>query len=407
MSTIKFEHIAIGDELLDAVPNTNSIPIADRLKKLGFENSKITIVRDNAEEIARALKNSKSSLVIITGGMGSTPDDVTRDGASLALKLKFVTNSKAAATIKKRLSKRGIKIKKYHLTQALVPRRAKILPNPTGLAHGFAVKRKNRWFVFLPGVPEELKSMLPAVEDFLSKTFATKRPVKKIILRFCGITEGALMEQIEKIPELKNTRISYRLNFPEVLLTLYDDKEQTDILHAAKQVIKKLEETCWAAGPAPIEKRIVHLLAAKNKTIATAESCTGGLMSAMITSVPGASKVFEGGVIAYSNEIKEKILHVPKKTLEQHGAVSEQTAKAMARGVKELLFSDIGISITGIAGPSGGTPQKPVGTVCIGVCTQNKTFSKTYRFNVKSRAKVRRAAGFFALLEAFNLARKL
>jgi nicotinamide-nucleotide amidase len=366
--------IAVGSELLDQERvDTNSLYVARKLMERGILMDMKIVVGDVAENLTWAIKNAckRAQLVVVTGGLGPTEDDITREAAATALKKELFFKEEIVDDIKDRFKKRGVVMPEINTRQAFVIEGADLLPNTIGTAPGQYIDDETFKLLLLPGPPREMKLMFDKVlaEKIapLCNFFIFKRCFK-----FSGITESETDAMIADIyVKHRNVRTTV-LATPGVIevhllgrskKSVEDAQIETDAV--AEKIKTKMGEFLITSEDINFEEYIVAELKRLNLTLSVAESCTGGGLGNRITHVPGSSEVFTGGVIAYSNEMKQKILGVSEKTLKTHGAVSRETAKEMACGVRELTGSDIAVAITGIAGPGGAVRGKPVGLVLI------------------------------------------
>ncbi|MCF6333977.1 MAG: competence/damage-inducible protein A [Draconibacterium sp.] len=399
---MKAEIITIGDEILiGQIVDTNSAWIADQFNLNGIEIYQVTSVHDNHQHILEAIKNAegKVDLVVITGGLGPTKDDITKNTLCEYFDTKLVFHEPTFEHIKKRFAKLSIDINKLNRDQALVPENCTVLFNKAGTAPGMWFERNDTIFVSLPGVPFEMKYLLEhEILPRLLKNGKKKAIYHKTVLTQ-GIPESMLAEKIEvwenALPE--NIKLAYLPGPMAVRLRLSAmGNDDTVLQNRVEEQIQKLQkiipESIFGFDSETMAEVIGRMLKSKGKKLAVAESCTGGYISHLITSVAGSSEYFNGSVTAYSNQIKEKILDVKKETLSEFGAVSEQVAKEMALGAKQVLNADYAISTTGIAGPTGGTDEKPVGTVWIAVAGENKAFAEKFVFGFNRERNILRSS---------------
>lgn len=387
---MKAEIITIGDEILiGQIVDTNSAWIADQFNLNGIEIYQITSVHDEHEHILEALENAskKVDLVIVTGGLGPTKDDITKNTLCKYFNTKLVFHESTFEHIKKRFANRNIDINQLNRDQALVPENCKVLFNKAGTAPGLWFEKNDIIFVSLPGVPFEMKYLVE--HEILPRLLGngkTKAIYHKTVLTQ-GVPESMLSEKIEDwenaLPE--NIKLAYLPNSMSVRLRLSamgNDKSMLE--NQVEEQIQKLQkiipESIFGFDTETLAGVIGRKLNLNHKSLAVAESCTGGYISHLITSVAGSSEFFNGSVTAYSNQIKENILGVDDKIISGFGAVSGQVAKEMALGAKRILNSDYAIATTGIAGPGGGTEEKPVGTVWIAVAGKNNVFAEKFVF---------------------------
>ncbi len=371
------EILCIGTELLlGDILNTNARWLAKELAAIGLSHYKQTVVGDNCLRIQEAvLQASKRSRVLITtGGLGPTPDDLTTEAISKAFKAPLLERSQIWKEIEEKTSSSTFASPISNRKQALFPLDANIIPNPSGTAPGM-IWLPNEDFIIMtfPGVPSELKEMWTQTGlKWLRQNEGTKEALFSRILKVTGIPESLLSEQINDILKTSNPTVAPYANLGEVKLRI---TAKASSIEQAKNLISPVEEElrkrtglkCYGADDENLTSVVLDLLRKKQETLAVAESCTGGGIGYTLCSLPGASEVFLGGVIAYSNAIKQKLLGVPSEVIKKHGAVSAEVVKAMARGARKSLGSDWAIAISGLAGPSGGTNTKPVGLVHIAI----------------------------------------
>jgi nicotinamide-nucleotide amidase len=387
------EIICVGTELLlGSVVNTNAAFISEKLSTMGFSLFRQTVVGDNAQRIKDALKSAFKSAdwVIMSGGLGPTQDDLTKEAACEFFGQEMVLHDRSLERIKSYFKDKPLS--KFNEKQAMFPPNAVVLDNDNGTAPGAILEKEGKRIVLLPGPPNELRPMFEKVLAYLSKfqegVFFSKE------LKLFGIGESTLVEIIEDMIEKQtNPTIAPYAGDAEVKLRITASADSIEtakelILPVERQIRNKIGDYIYGTDNDTLEKVAVQKLIENNLTLSTAESCTGGLFSSTIVDVSGASKTFMGGFITYSNEEKINRLGVDSESLKKYGAVSSQTAKAMAKGVCKLIGTNIGISTTGIAGPTGGTEEKPVGTVFIGLCYNGEVISKRFLFR-GNRGKIR------------------
>jgi nicotinamide-nucleotide amidase len=382
---LKAEIIAIGSELLTSHRmDTNSLWITERLNSVGISVHMKTVVGDDEarmEDTAReALK--RSDVIIATGGLGPTEDDVTRKVFARATGRQLLLDYDILAHIRERLTSRGYQMTPNNERQALVPRGATVLPNPNGSAPGLKMEQDGKLLVLLPGPPRENQPMFDAcVMPDLEKMSRGVRIAKRV-LKVTGIGESQLDDKIAPIyGEYTNPVTTILFTDSEIEIHLTATAES---VARAEQIVEeltdKLEEvigdSAYSTRGETLEQVLGDRLRLKRYTIATAESCTGGLVAERITRVPGSSDYFVGSVISYTNEMKTRLLGVPEEMIERHTAVSGEVAEAMARGIKERTGATIGLSVTGVAGPGGGTQAVPVGTVYVGLADDVTTTNR-------------------------------
>ncbi len=387
---MKAEIITIGDEILiGQIVDTNSAWIAEQFNLNGIEVYQITSVHDDRTQIMEALDEAakKVDLVLITGGLGPTKDDITKNTLCEYFQTELVFHEPTLEHIKDRFKLRNIDINKLNRDQAMVPKSCTVLFNKLGTAPGMWFEKNNTIFVSVPGVPFEMEYLVEfEIIPRLVKTGRTKAIFHKTVLTQ-GIPESMLATTIEEwedaLPE--NIKLAYLPNPMSVRLRLSAIGEDKSALEKiVEEEVQKLQKIIpnhiYGYDNETMAEVIGRLLKAQNKKLAVAESCTGGFISHQITSVSGSSEYYQGSVTSYSNEAKQNLLGVKAETLIKFGAVSEEVAREMAEGVKKVLNADYAVATTGIAGPTGGTEEKPVGTVWIAVAGPNKTMAKKFVF---------------------------
>jgi len=399
------EILTVGDELLlGQTIDTNSAYIARKLSEFGLIPRFKSSVGDSVDEIEIAIKLAikRAGLVIATGGLGPTDDDNTKKAIVKVFQRRLVLDDKILEDIRARYRKRGIEMPTINENQALIPSGSQMFKNTIGSAVGIGIIENNYIFIALPGVPTEMKMMMDEeIIPFLSNK-KLGQPVKIITLKTNGFFESQLAEIIA--PELKlepGVKLAYLPSFSGVDLRIVAMGDEQTIANEQAQKVeayieKKIGKHVYGRNGDTLPSVVGQLLKDKNKTVATAESCTGGQLGEMITSISGSSSYYLGGVVAYSNEIKKAQLGVQGETLEKYGAVSAECVVEMAVGCRKSLKSDYALSITGIAGPEGGTKEKPVGTTFIGLSSAHNVFARHFNFGVE-REMVRSRACYAAL----------
>lgn len=401
---MKADIISIGDELLiGQVINTNQAFIAERLNSIGIAVNRMTTVGDDEQAILESFAESldNSDLVLVTGGLGPTHDDITRSAVCKFFETDLVVNEEALQRVRGFFERRGTAPKKINEDQALVPRTCTVIQNHNGTAPGFLFERDGRSFIAMPGVPFEMKAM---VNDFVLPFFAKKASgfvIQHRTLKTTGIGESFLAEQIGDVNTLFGPDDGVTLAFlpgptgTRLRITVRAEDAAKAQAHVAKveQAIRaRAGKYVYADGDEELEDVIGRLLTERHLTLSVAESCTGGLISDRITNVSGSSAYFNRSFITYSNDAKTEHLGVPAGLIEKHGAVSREVAEAMASGVRMASKTDIGLSTTGIAGPTGGSDQKPVGLVWIGYSDQAGTLALRFMLGDERRRIKERAA---------------
>jgi nicotinamide-nucleotide amidase len=406
------EIITIGDEILiGQIIDTNSSWLAERLNLAGISVRQMTSISDSRRHILDTLQRAEkeNDVVLITGGLGPTSDDITKTVLTEYFDTQLVENKEVLEHISILLKNRSLSLNELNKKQALLPENCRVLKNETGTAAGMWFEKNGTVFISLPGVPFEMKHISEKyVIPMLCEKYHTTSIIHHTIQTY-GVSESALAEKIRawesELPE--QIKLAY-LPSPERLRlrmsTKSKDKEsaQAEIKMQSKKLENILGDIIFGSGDIFLEQVVGNLLKAKKKTVSTAESCTGGNISRLLTSVPGSSDYFKGGITAYSNEIKMSILSVDLETLRNFGAVSKETAGEMAVGVKNLCKTDYSVAVTGIAGPGGETEDKPVGTVWIAVSSDKETLISHFVFGNQRDINIRRASSM-----ALNLLRKL
>lgn len=402
--------ITIGDEILiGQIVDSNSAWIANELNQIGVSIQKIESISDKEEDILNSLDKSfkEADLILLTGGLGPTPDDKTKDALAKFFNTRLVRHTETFQKIEKFLKERGLPANDLNVRQADVPENCKILKNKVGSVPGMLFEKENRIIVSVPGVPYEMKyiiehELIPYIKDkrelpqIMHKTFMT-----------VGVAESILavrLEQFEKsLPD--NYSLAYLPSPGKVRLRLSAKAKSGENLslgfgEVANQLKLSLDRDLYGYDDEPLESVVGRLLKKNNLTLSTAESCTGGNIADAITRIPGASDYFKGSVVAYANEVKEKILNISGSDIEEHGAVSKTVVLQMAENIRKMLNTDIGIATSGIAGPTGGTDEKPVGTVWIGLSSARANLAFQFNFgNDRGRTVAR------TTLTALNLVR--
>lgn len=404
---MKISLIVIGDEiLLGQVIDSNASSIAKLLYQEGLQVFKKWTVADQEDEIQRALAEStqQSDIILMTGGLGPTKDDITKKTLADFLKRPLVFNEIQNEHLEKILKSRGIEVTERQLHQCYIPERSLMLDNQMGTALGMWIEQEGKIYISMPGVPYEMEfimqhAVIPKLRSFQSGKHMIHQTVYTV-----GMGETEIASRIE--PLLSNMpdhiSIAYLPSQGQVkvrLTTSGNDKEflQVELNHFIKMIQTELETAIIGIGQTSLEREIGNLLRTGKKTLVTAESCTGGHLAHQISSVPGASDYFLGAVVAYQNHIKETLLNVAPEILETSGAVSEACVIAMVKGSCEKFNSDFAIATSGIAGPGGGTPEKPVGTVWIAYGTKDSIETKKFQFT-RDRIRNIEASSTFALI---------
>ncbi len=406
MANVYVEIITIGDEILiGQIIDTNSAWMAAELNKSGFKVKQVSSVSDDENHIIEAIKlaEKRADIILITGGLGPTKDDLTKQTLCKYFETPLKFNQEVLDNIREIYKDRPYVLNELTESQAYVPESATIIQNKRGSAPVTWFEYNNKILVSMPGVPYEMKWVMEnEVLPRLNVHFKTPAIIHKNILVY-GYPESSLAITIsdweDSLPEF--IKLAYLPSPGIVKLRLTGSHEDKFLLEAELDgLIRKLRtilgEAIFAEEDSPAEVIVGKILKENGLLLATAESCTGGNIARLITSVPGSSEYFKGSVVAYSNEIKENVLGVKHETLLQHGAVSKLVVEEMAQGVLKIMNSDVAVSISGIAGPDGGTPDKPVGTVWICVCTKDSTISRLFHLG-QQRMRVVNMASLSAL----------
>ncbi len=393
------EVINTGSELLlGFVTNTHLGYMARQIAPLGLKISRQTTVPDGSaigDIFMEAVR--RSELILITGGLGPTSDDVTREIIAERLGRKLLRDAKWMEWLDGFFLKRGLALAQMNYRQADYPEGARILDNPHGTAPGLYLEEKGKHIFLLPGPPRELHPMFTdQVIPILKTLTGAEDSIHCHILRMTGLGESAVAKEIEPaIHDLKNLETGYCARIGEVDLRFISPDPNT-VARAAQIARDIFSDFIFSESGESLEEVVIRLAAGKNLKLGTAESCTGGYIAHRLTNVPGSSDVFSGSIVSYANAVKEKVLSVPPDKLLRHGAVSDEVAREMAEGARKLLGADIALATTGIAGPGGGSPEKPVGLVYIALATAD--FTKVWQRNfLLNRESFKQMTAQFAL----------
>ncbi len=390
------EIMATGEEIRSgALIDSNSAYIADKLEEVGVFVARHTCVGDDLDLLISAFKEigSRADVAVVTGGLGPTSDDLSAQAAAAAAEVSLVLNQTARQSLENFFKERKRVLNPASQKQALLPEGAQCFANPIGTAPGFSIKIGKCLFFFLPGVPGEMRRMLSdSVLPQLNQNLGATRNFYRVkTLSTFGLTES---KAFERLAGLENTfpeiSLGLRVKFPEIQVKLYangPNKQQLNdnLESTARWVTDKMGNKVFSQQGDPMEKAVGQLLREKQATLALAESCTGGLIANMLTNESGSSDYFVFSGITYSNQAKIDILNVSAETIRIHGAVHENTAKEMARGARSISGATYGLATSGIAGPTGGTKDKPVGTVCIGLATPHASVGHRFYFWLGNR----------------------
>ncbi len=407
---MKIAVLTIGNELTGGrIQDTNAALIARTARARGWQVPVMMSVGDSFEAIGGALNHvlSLADAVIITGGLGPTADDITTAAVAQAFGLGLYTDEAVLAHIRGIFERYRLKWTENNAKQAVFPDGAEVIPNPTGTAAGFAVRTDGKIVAVIPGVPAEVQRMLPeGVLPLLARAFPGDTPFFRTrTLKSFGLSEAAVDQALADLDfAARGVDVGFYPNFPEnhIVLTVRHSREEEAeriLNESVRDVESRLARHLFARDDETLEGVVGALLTEQKKTLAVAESCTGGLIADRLTDVPGSSVYFERGLVTYSNEAKRDLLGVPEDILLRHGAVSEETARLMAEGVRRISGTDLGLASTGIAGPSGGTEEKPVGTVFIALSDGRETRCRRFGFRwPRRRNKVMTAQTALILL---------
>jgi nicotinamide-nucleotide amidase len=388
------EIVTVGTEmLLGDLVDTNTAWISQRLAELGVGIYRHTTIGDNSERIVAALRDaaSRSDLVVTTGGLGPTSDDLTNACISTLTGRDMVEYQEAREHVDTMFAKFGRTPTSNNYKQALFPEGTDLIPNPVGTAMGALVEWKGTLFATLPGVPTEMKSMFEATLEPLVRARSEGSIVSKT-LHFAGIGESALAEKVQEFLDATDPTVAPLAGQGRVRLRITtraatEGEAQQKIAPVEKEIIVRLSDYYFGEGDETLEGSVGRLLGERGATLALAESCTGGLLAKRLTDMPGSSAYFGEGLVTYSNEAKERLLGVPHAMIVDHGAVSEPVAREMAEGARRVSGADYGLSVTGIAGPDGGTEEKPVGLVFVGISDAKDTFAEKLDLTAWARSR--------------------
>lgn len=386
---MKVELICVGTEiLLGNIVNTNAAYLAEKCAALGLSCYYQTVVGDNEERLTEVLEAAveRSDIVILSGGLGPTEDDLTKETAAKVCGRALELHEPSRRAIKKFFADRGKEPTDNNWKQAMLPEGAIVLENRNGTAPGAILEAEKAKVILLPGPPEELRSMfeesvVPCLAGLDSQVICSQT------VKICGVGESKAETMVKDLIDSQtNPTIATYAKIGEVHIRVTanagDKKAAAKLI---KPVVKELKvrfgnDVYTTDEETTLEKSVVDLLLANNLTVTCAESCTGGMLSARLVNVPGVSEVYKAGVVTYSNKAKRRILGVKKSTLQKYGAVSEKTAQEMAKGAAQAYKADVAVAVTGIAGPDGGTEEKPVGLVYIACHVKGETVVKKYQF---------------------------
>jgi nicotinamide-nucleotide amidase len=393
---MKAEIIAIGTEiLLGDIVNSNAQYLAQELAALGIDMYYQQVVGDNENRIIHAFDEaySRSDIIITTGGLGPTDDDLTKEVAAKYFNMELLPDEESIEKIKNYFKFRQRKMSENNLKQGLIPKGAIVINNNNGTAPGVIIEDNNKIMIILPGPPREMKPMFEETVRLYLQEKSDSVLVSKMI-KILGIGESAVAEEVKDLMDAQtNPTIAPYAKEVGVILRVTAKAENEEkalrlIAPVEEEIKKRLGDNVYAIEDVSIEDVVANILISKKLTISTAESCTGGMIAGTLINYPGISEVFLEGAVTYSNEAKHKRLGVKNETLDKYGAVSEETAREMAIGIAETAGTDVSIVTTGIAGPDGGTEEKPVGLVYIGVYVKGQVTVQKHIFN-GNRSRVR------------------
>jgi len=381
--------LSTGDELTTGkVVDTNSAFLADRLFSAGVKVGAVLKVGDDPEKLLWALGQARErgNLIIGTGGLGPTAGDLTTEAVAKFLGRKLIRNDPVANSLKTRFETRGIPWTPNNLKQALFPEGSTIVPNPVGTAPGFRVDLgEGKNLFWLSGVPQEMIAMFDrTVMPWVVEQQGSSAEILVGTFKVYGLTESKLDDLVKPVDLGSDAKLSFRAHYPDLTLRLTvigRHAHQPTFDELCERIRTILGSHVYTEADLTLEEVVGQLLLQETQTLALAESCTGGLISHRITRIPGSSAYYAGGVVTYANEAKVNFLGVKPMTLEKHGAVSQETALEMSQGIRDRTGASIGLSVTGVAGPSGGSREKPVGTVWISIAKQNRHEAQCFHFH--------------------------
>lgn len=406
------EILAVGTELLlGDIVNTNAQYLAGELALMGFGVLHQTVVGDNEERLSGAVKLalSRSDILITTGGLGPTCDDITRETLAKVLGLELVLNEEELHTMEVYFNKMGREMTENNKKQVMLPRGCIVLKNKWGTAPGCVIEDNGKTVIMLPGPPREMKPVFEnSVKPYLAKY--QDAVIESVNIRVFGIPESKVEKMLSDLMQGANPTLAPYAKDGEVLLRVTaraktPEKALEMCQPLVQQVKSRMGDSVYGENVDNLQQVVVAKLREKNMKVGFAESCTGGLLAKRITDISGSSEIFECGVISYANRIKNKILGVKDETLNTYGAVSRQTAEEMARGIREVSGAYIGVGITGIAGPGGGTKEKPVGLVYVGICDEKICYIK--RLQLGHGGDERELVRYLASSNALDMIRRL
>lgn len=398
------ELIVIGDELLDGrTRDANFHYLGGKLREYGSTLARVVVIADEPKELIRLFREAtlRADLVITSGGLGPTRDDRTRNAVAKASGAELIFHQEISDRIRASFKARGMEMPEINQRQAMIPDKAVIHPNAKGTADGFEVKINDTPLLSLPGVPSEFRHLIDTIVlPRLAEGVA--RPFKEFHVFGRGESDFALVVEALELP--KELKVTWRPSYPTLTIELSVEPGNEEILDDAyQQVMQKVSPWAFESPTQSVSSPLANLLAENDWTLSTAESCTGGLIASKLTDLPGASAWFQRGYVVYSDQAKRTDLGVPQKYLDSFGAVSHEVAEAMAQGARSIADVTVAIAVTGIAGPGGGSDEKPVGRVFISAATKEKTVILEVQISNTSRTGFKKYVSEFSMLIALRL----
>ena len=402
---MRAEIIATGTELLSGgLLDTNSVFLSEEMLPLGIETAFKTVVGDSEKDMEETFRRAmdRANVVIITGGIGPTEDDITRKVIAKIVKKRLVLNEDALKAIHVKLAGRGKEVMIANDRQALIPSGARLLPNPVGIAPGFFLDEEGAFIAVLPGVPLEMRAMFnQELKPVLAERAGGKLFIRRRVLHSFGFSESAVNQAIQEILRREEPVVGLTAKESGVDIRIIAHEASAEQAQALLErtdaaIREKLGDAIYGVDGQSMEEVVGALLTQRRLKIAVAESCTGGLIGARLTNIAGSSGYFERGVVTYSNESKTEMIGVPAELIGRHGAVSSEVAAAMAEGIKQTARTGLGLAVTGIAGPDGGSDQKPVGLVYTALASSQGVKTAEYKF-LGDREQIRMRASQMAL----------
>jgi competence/damage-inducible protein CinA-like protein len=400
-TTLDIAVLATGTELLSGeLSDSNSAAIARALASIGLSLREIRVVGDREQDIAEALLqlSGRYPVVITTGGLGPTADDLTARAAARACQRRLVLHDEALLQIRQYFQHLRREMHPGNEKQALLPQKCRVLENLRGTAPGFQLQLNGAELYFLPGVPDEMAAMLlDMVLPDLQRRQPDRLALLEKVVKVFGLAEPQVEDFLRQAPLPAAVEVAYGVDLPLVLVKLRAAGAQSELLDRAEFLVRKtLGDHVIGCGTETLQGNVCRLLTDHGTTLALAESCTGGMIAKLLTDIPGASAFFERGAVTYANSAKHDWLQVPAEILVRQGAVSPECALAMAQGIRQAARTELGLAVTGIAGPDGGSAEKPVGTVFIALASATTTRVEEFRFG-GSRERIRTLTSFTAL----------